>query len=113
LSGAVAPAAAAFFLGGAAGPGSTALESTALVLTHSAPDARVLAGFEGPLKAGVNHRAAAANAFRFLDLEEGWPCVSNGEKQFRVLVEARRAVTPIHADQLLQFWEKPLCEIIH
>jgi hypothetical protein len=100
-------------LGGAAGPGGAALEGAALVFAHATPDAGVLAGLKGPLKAGVNNRAAAANAFGFFYLEEGWPCISDGEKQFRVLLEARCAVTPIHADQLLQFWEKPVCEIIH
>jgi hypothetical protein len=94
-------------LGGAAGACGAAFEGAALVFAHAAPDAGVLAGLEGPLKACINNRAAAANAFGFLNLEEGRPCVSYGEKQFRVLVEARRAVTPIHADQLLQFWEKP------
>jgi hypothetical protein len=98
-------------LGGAAGTGGAALEGAALVFAHAAPDAGVLAGLKGPLEAGVNNRAAAANAFCFLDLEEGWPCISNGEKQFRVLFEARRAVTPIHADQLLQFWEKPFVKL--
>ena len=56
-------------LGGAACPGSAALEGAALVFAHAAPDAGVLAGFEGPLEAGVNNRAAAANALGFLDLE--------------------------------------------
>jgi hypothetical protein len=94
-------------LGGAAGACGAALESAAFVFAHAAPNAGVLAGFEGPLEAGVNNRAAAANTLGFLNLEEGRSCVSYGKKQFRVLVEARRAVTPIHADQLLQFWEKP------
>ena len=100
-------------LGGAAGAGCPALEGAALVFAHAAPDAGVLAGLQGPLEASVNNRAAAANALRFLDLKEGRPCVSDGEEQFRVLVEARCAVTPIHADQLLQFWEETICEIIH
>ena len=98
-------------LGSAAGPGGAALEGAALVFAHAAPDAGVLAGLEGPLEAGVNNRAAAADAFCFLDLEEGGPCISNGEEQFRVLVEARCAVTPIHADQLLQFWDKPFVKL--
>jgi hypothetical protein len=58
------------------------------------------------LEAGINNGAAAANAFGFLYLKEGRACVSNGEKQFRVLVKARCAVTPIHADQSLHFWEE-------
>lgn len=95
-------------LGGAAGTGSAALEGAALVFTHTAPYARVLAGLKGPLQAGVHNRAPAADALGFLDLQEGRACVSNGEEQFRVLVEARCAVTPIHADQLLHFWEVPL-----
>ena len=94
-------------LGGAAGACGAALKGTAFVFAHAAPDAGVLAGLESPLEARVNYRAAAAYAFGFLNLEERRPCVSYGEKQFRVLVEARRAVTPIHADQLLQFWDKP------
>jgi hypothetical protein len=94
-------------LGGAAGARGPALKGAAFVLTHAAPDAGVLAGLDRPLETRVNDGAAAANTFGFLNLEEGGPCVSYGEKQFRVLVEAGRAVTPIHADQLLQFWDKP------
>jgi hypothetical protein len=94
-------------LGGAAGACGAALKGAAFVFAHAAPYAGVLAGLESPLEARVNDGAAAANAFGFLNLEEGGPCVSYGEKQFRVLFEARRAVTPIHADQLLQFWDKP------
>jgi hypothetical protein len=94
--------------GSPAGAGCPPLEGAALIFTHAAPDAGILAGLESPLQACVHYRAPAADAFRFLDLQEGRACVSDGEEQFRVLFEARCAVTPIHADQLLQFWEEPL-----
>lgn len=96
------------FLGGATCAGGAPFKRAALVFAHAAPYAGVLAGLEGPLQAGVYDRAPAADALGFLDLQEGRSCVPNGEKQFRVLVKARCAVTPIHADQLLHFWEMPL-----
>ncbi len=101
--------------GSAAGAGCAALEGATLVFAHAAPDAGVLAGLECPLQAGVHHRASPADAFGFLDLQEGRAGVSYREKQLRVLVKARCAVTPIHADQSLHSWElvKCLCEIIH
>lgn len=92
-------------LGGAAGAGCPALEGAALVFAHPAPDTGILAGLKRPLKAGVHHGAAPAYALGLFDLQEGWTRISHGEKQFRVLIEARCAVTPIHADQLLHFWE--------
>ena len=89
--------------GSAAGAGCAALEGAALVLAHATPDAGVLAGLERPLQARVYDRASTANTFGFLDLQEGRAGVSYGEEQLRVLVKARCAVTPIHADQSLHF----------
>ena len=91
--------------GGATCACGTALECAALVFAHPAPNTGVLSRFEGPLKAGVHHRTTAAHTFGFLDLQESWPGVSYWEEQLRVLVEARCAVTPIHADQSLHSWE--------
>jgi hypothetical protein len=95
-------------LGSAAGACSAALQRTALVFAHATPDACVLARFQRPLQASIHNGAAAADAFCFFDLQKGWPGVPDGEEEFRVLFEARCAVTPIHADQLLHFWEEPL-----
>src|SRR5699024_1220805 len=53
---------------GAAGAGLPALERTALVLGHTAPDTRVLSGLDGPLQAGVDHFAPAADLLGLLDL---------------------------------------------
>jgi hypothetical protein len=92
--------------GSAAGARCPALQGAALIFAHSAPDAGILAGLESPLQAGVHYRATAAYTFGFLDLEEGGSRIPDGEEQFRVLLEARCAVTPIHADQLLHFWEE-------
>lgn len=97
--------------GGAAGARCPTLQGASFVFAHAAPDPGVLSGFESPLEAGVHDRAAPADALGFLDLEEGRARVSDGEKQFRVLVKARCAVTPIHADQLLQFWEEPFVKL--
>lgn len=76
----------AVWSGSAAGAGCAALERAALVLTQAAPYSGVLTGLYGPLEAGVDHLAAAADALRFLDLKQGRPCISDREEQFRVLV---------------------------
>src|SRR4051794_32757265 len=86
-------------LGSAPGPCRAALEGAALVLAHAAPDPGVLTGLQCPLQAGVDNGAAPADAFRFLDLQEGRAGVADGEEQLRVLVKAGCAITPIHADQ--------------
>jgi hypothetical protein len=97
--------------GSPAGACCPALQGAALVFAHAAPDAGILTRLESPLQACVHYRAPAADAFRFLNLQECRACVPHGEEQFRVLFEARCAVTPIHADQLLHFWEKPLVKL--
>ncbi|VXB04687.1 hypothetical protein ARTHRO9V_100121 [Arthrobacter sp. 9V] len=88
-------------LGSATCAGSAALERASLVFTHSAPNAGVLSGLQGPLQAGVHNGAAAADAFGFLDLQKCWSRVAYWEEELRVLVEAGCAITPIHADQSL------------
>ena len=77
-------------------PGVAALESAPLVLAETAPDPMILAGLEGPLQALFAHVAASAHLLGLLDLEDGRTGVADREEQLRVLVEARRTVTPIH-----------------
>ena len=76
--------------------GVAALESAALVLAETAPDPMILAGLEGPLQALLAHVAASADLLGLLDLEDGRTGVADREEQFRVLVEARGTVAPIH-----------------
>jgi hypothetical protein len=97
------PASGILELGGAAGAGGAALQGAALVFAHTAPDAGILTGLQRPLQARVDNGASTANTFCFLDLQEGRTGVSYGEEKLRVLVKARCAVTPIHADQSLHF----------
>ena len=87
--------------GSPAGTGRPTLECAPLVLAQSAPDASVLPGLNGPLEAGIHYLAASANALGLFDLEEGWPGVSDREKQFRVFIQTSSATTPIHADHFL------------
>src|SRR5258708_39650481 len=54
----------------AAGSGGAALQRTALVLAHPAPDAGVLAALQGPLKALVDYVAAAAHGLGIFDLQQ-------------------------------------------
>jgi hypothetical protein len=88
-------------LGSAPGARRAPLEGAAFVLAHATPDARILTGLKGPLKASVHDGAAAANALGFLNLQKCWSRVADWEKELRVLVEAGCAITPIHADQSL------------
>src|SRR5699024_6786999 len=81
---------------GAAGAGCAALERAALVLAHPAPDAGVLAGLEGPLQAGLDDLAAAADPLGLLDLEQGRTGVPDGEEQLRILVQTRSTMAPVH-----------------
>jgi hypothetical protein len=62
-------------------PDRPALERAPLVLAHPAPDAGVLAGLDRPAQAFLHHRAAAADLFRFLDLEQRRTAVPDGEEQ--------------------------------
>lgn len=92
-------------LGSPASARSTSFERAALIFTHPTPDTGVLTRLQGPLETGVHHGAPAADTLGLLDLQEGRAGVAYGEKQLRVLIEARCAVTPIHADQSLHSWE--------
>jgi hypothetical protein len=56
----------------------------------------VLSGLEGPCEALFAHVAASAHLFGLFDLQDGRTGVADREEQFRVLVEARGTVTPIH-----------------
>ncbi len=80
------------------GPGVAALERATLVLAHPTPDTVVLPGLEGPGEALLAHLAASAHLLGLLDLEDGRTGVADREEQLWVLVEARRAVAPIHGD---------------
>ena len=83
--------------GGAhAGPGVAALQRPTLVLAEATPDAVVLSGLEGPCEALFAHVAASAHLLGLLDLQDRGTGVADREEQFRVLVEARGTVTPIH-----------------
>ena len=76
--------------------GVAALESATLVLAQTAPDTVVLAGFQSPRQALLTHVAASAHLLGLLDLHDRRPGVTDGEEQFRVLVEANGPVAPIH-----------------
>ncbi len=67
---------------GATRASGTPLERAALVLGQAAPDARVLTGLEGVLKADLGHGAASADRLRLLDLVDGRSGVPHGEEQF-------------------------------
>jgi len=62
----------------------------------------VLTRLERPGEALFAHLTASAHLLGLLDLEDGRTGVADREKQFRVLVEARGTVAPIHG------WEAPL-----
>src|SRR5699024_4788899 len=81
---------------GAAGAGLPALERTALVLGHTAPDTRVLSGLDGPLQAGVDHFAPAADLLGLLDLGDRGAGVADREEELWILVQAGCAVAPVH-----------------
>jgi len=61
----------------------------------------VLTGLERPREALFAHLAASAHLLGLLDLEDGRTGVADREEQLRVLVEAGRAVAPIHGGGLL------------
>src|SRR3954451_791238 len=73
-----------------------ALQRASLVLAEAAPDTVVLPGLEGPCEALFAHVAASAHLLRLLDLKDRGAGVADREEQFRVLVEARGTVSPIH-----------------
>src|SRR5215471_670160 len=78
-------------------PAEPALVGAPFVFAQAAPHAGVLAAFDGPLQAGVGHRATPAHALGLFDLEQRRPCVSDGKEQFRVYLTAGGVVAPVHA----------------
>src|SRR5438045_2185454 len=68
-----------------------------ILLRSGPPDTRVLAAVHRPPKAGIDHRAAQADTFRFFDLEQRGPRVSDGKEQFRVYLTAGGVMAPVHA----------------
>jgi hypothetical protein len=61
----------------------------------------VLPRLKSPREALFAHLAASAYLLGLLDLEDGRPGVADREEQLWVLVEAGRAVAPIHGGELL------------
>src|SRR5699024_6762443 len=68
----------------------------AFLLGHPAPDAEVLPGFQRPRQALRRHGAAGADLLGLTCLFSGDFSRPDREEQFRVLVAARAAQTPIH-----------------
>ena len=93
--------------GSAAGAGSPTFEGAPFVFAHSAPHTGILTTFKCPLEARVDDRAAAADALRFLDLEQRRARVSHGEEQLRVLVQAGSTITPVHSSRSTPFRGTP------
>jgi hypothetical protein len=56
----------------------------------------ILTRLKRPGEALFAHLAATAHLLGLLDLEDGRSGVADGEKQLRVLIEACRAMAPIH-----------------
>ena len=79
-----------------AGAGVAALERTALVLAHAAPDTVVLPGFQRPLQALLTDVAPTAHDLGLLDLEDGRAGIADREEELWVFVEARAAMAPVH-----------------
>jgi hypothetical protein len=77
-------------------PDRAPLERSPLVLAHPAPDARVLTAVDRPPQAFVHHRAPAADLLGFVDLEQRWTGVPDGEEQLRVHLTAGGFVAPVH-----------------
>src|SRR5262249_17144069 len=82
---------------------AAALDGSPLLFAHPAPDARVLAGFEGPLKAVVDDRTTPANRLGLLNLQQGGAGRSDREEQLRILVPAAGTVTPGHGGNTPRF----------
>jgi hypothetical protein len=61
----------------------------------------VLAGLERPRETLLAHLAASADLLGLLDLEDGRPGVADREEQLWILIEACRAVAPVHGDDSL------------
>src|SRR5439155_1761634 len=90
--------------GGAGGPlhretladDAIAPSRAAFLFGHSAPDAGVLAGAEGPLEARRLHGARSADRTRRFNLGERGTGRADREEQFWIDVAAGRFVPPIH-----------------
>src|ERR1700758_2353060 len=82
-------------------PGIATLEGAPLVFAHTSPDARVLAGVQGPGETLSRHLAPIADQFRVSDLRKSRAAVPYREEQLRVLVTTDRLVAPIHTSLLL------------
>src|SRR5215475_2728071 len=78
-------------------PAEAPLVSASFVLAHAAPYARVLPALHSPLQAAVDHRAPAAHALGFFDLEQRWAGVADRKEQFRIHLTAGGVVAPVHA----------------
>jgi hypothetical protein len=65
----------------------------------------ILSRLERPGEALFAHLATSAHLLGLLHLEEGRTGVADREEQLWILVEARRAVAPIHGGELLIFAE--------
>jgi hypothetical protein len=63
----------------------------------------VLTRLQRPREALFAHLAASAHLLGLLYLEDGRAGVTDREEQFRILIEARRTVTPIHGGAELSF----------
>jgi len=83
--------------GRAAGASSTTLHSAALILTGATPNTGILTGIDSPLQADINYLTGTAHCFCFFNLQKGRSGVSNGEKQFGILIQASSTATPIHS----------------
>jgi len=68
---------------------------------QATPDSVVLTGLQGPLQALLAHLTPSAHLLGLLDLEDGRTGVADREEKLWVLVEARRAMAPIHGVELL------------
>src|SRR5712691_11417086 len=80
-----------------ADPAEPPLVGAPFVLAHAAPYARVLPALHRPLQAALDHRAPAADALGFFDLEQRGAGVSDREEQFRIHLTAGGVVAPVHA----------------
>src|SRR5579864_2729575 len=73
-----------------------------IIFRHSAPDARVLTGFERPLEAVFLHVARAADRLCSLDLCERRTGGTDGEENLWIDVSTGSAVAPVHRRHPLQ-----------
>jgi len=67
------------------------------ILTGATPNTGILTGIDSPLQADINYLTGTAHCFCFFNLQKGRSGVSNGEKQFGILIQASSTATPIHS----------------